>query len=50
MEKKHKQRLLDKFPNETINKQLIILDIEDDYEYMDKELIEMIKLTVDPYL
>lgn len=50
MEKKHKQRLLDKFPKETINKQLVILDIEDDYEYMDKELIEMIKLSVDPYL
>jgi protein-tyrosine phosphatase len=50
MEKKHKQRLLDKFPSETKNKQLIVLDIEDDYEYMDKELVEMIKLSVDPHL
>jgi predicted protein tyrosine phosphatase len=49
MEKKHKQRLVDKFPNETKNKQLVILDIEDDYEYMDEELVEMIKLSVDLY-
>lgn len=50
MEKKHKQRLLENFPNETKNKHLIILEIEDDYKYMDEELIEMIKLSVDPYL
>ena len=50
MEEKHKQRPLDKFPNEITSKQLIVLDIEDNYEYMDKELIEMIKLSVDPYL
>ena len=50
MEKKHKQRLLDNFPNETTNKHLINLDIEDEYEYMDEELVEMIKLSVDQYL
>jgi predicted protein tyrosine phosphatase len=50
MEKKHKQRLFDKFPDETQNKQFVILDIEDDYKYMDEELVEMIKLSVDPYL
>ena len=50
MEKKHKQRLLDSFPIETKQKQLVILDIEDDYKYMDEELVEMIKLSVDPYL
>ncbi|OQP59414.1 protein tyrosine phosphatase [Niastella vici] len=50
MEKKHKQRLLDKFPAETEQKEIIILDIEDEYTYMDKELIEMIKLSVDAYL
>jgi predicted protein tyrosine phosphatase len=50
MEKKHKQRLLAKFPSETERKKIIILDIEDEYTYMDKELIEMIKLSVDAYL
>lgn len=50
MEKKHQQRLIDNFPNETKNKQLVILDIEDEYKYMDEELVEMIKISVDPYL
>ena len=50
MEKKHKQRLLDKFPIEIKNKQFIILDIEDNYKFMDEELVEMIKISVDPFL
>ncbi|MES1198058.1 MAG: hypothetical protein ABUL41_02155 [Chitinophagaceae bacterium] len=50
MEKKHKQRLQDRFPNETKNKKVIILDIKDEYTFMDKELIEIIKLSVDPHL
>ena|SRR5689334_3388961 len=50
MEKKHKERLLDKFPKEIKGKRIIILDIEDEYKYMDEELVEMIKLSVDPYL
>ena len=50
MEKKQQQRLIDNFPNETKNKQLVILDIEDEYKYMDEELVEMIKISVDPYL
>ena len=50
MEKKHQQRLFDKFPVEIKNKKIIILDIEDEYKFMDEELIEMIKLSVDPYL
>ena len=50
MEKKHKQRLLDNFPDEMMHKKLVILDIEDEYAFMDNELIEMIKISVDPYL
>jgi protein-tyrosine phosphatase len=50
MEKKHKQRLEDKFPHEIANKTVVILDIEDEYEFMDQELIDMIKVSVDPYL
>ena len=50
MEKKHKQRLQDRFPNETKDKKVIILDIEDEYTFMDKELIKIIRLSVDPYL
>lgn len=50
MEKKHKNRLTDKFPIEMNGKEVVILDIEDEYQFMDEELIEMIKLTVDQYL
>ena len=50
MEKKHRQRLIQKFPDETIEKKIIILDIEDNYKYMDTELIEIIKTSVEPYL
>jgi len=50
MEKKHKQRLVDKFPNEIEEKTIVILNIDDEYKFMDKELVEMINLSVDPYL
>ena len=50
MEKKHRQRLIQKFPDETNEKKIIILDIEDNYKYMDTELIEIIKTSVEPHL
>jgi protein-tyrosine phosphatase len=50
MEKRHKQRLQDKFDRLLNNKKIIILDIEDNYQYMDEELIETLKATVTPYL
>lgn len=50
MEKKHKQRMIEKFPFEIQHKQIIILDIADEYKYMDNELIEDIKTKVDVYI
>ena len=50
MEKRHKQRLLEKFPGDTRYKKIIVLDIPDEYQYMDEELVEMIRTSVDPYL
>lgn len=50
MEKRHKQRLVENFPEEMTNKKVVVLEIEDEYKYMDGELIEMIKVSVDPYL
>ncbi|SFD56932.1 low molecular weight protein tyrosine phosphatase family protein [Spirosoma endophyticum] len=50
MEKRHKQRIIDKFPDTVRSKQLIVLDIPDDYGYMNEELIESIKSSVSPYL
>lgn len=50
MEKKHRKRIEEKFPNEISDKTLVVLDIEDEYKFMDKELMDMIKISVDPYL
>ena len=50
MEKKHKQRIKQKFPEETFDKNIVILEIEDNYQFMDPELIEMIKISVEPYI
>ncbi|GAB3247088.1 hypothetical protein GCM10027347_02440 [Larkinella harenae] len=50
MEKHHKQRLLEKFPDETLGKSIVVLNITDDYAYMDEELINAIKNTVSIYL
>ena len=50
MEKRHRQILIQKFPEETSQKKIIVLDIEDNYEYMDAGLIEIIKRSVEPYL
>jgi predicted protein tyrosine phosphatase len=50
MEKKHKQRIAERFPEEIYEKEIIILDIPDDYQYMDEELIDEIELKVADYL
>jgi len=50
MEKRHKQRLQEKFGQIFGDKKVIILDIQDNYQYMDEELIETLKTSVTPYL
>lgn len=50
MEKRHKQRMLENFPFETEQKQIIILDIQDEYKFMDPELIEELKAKVGQHL
>ncbi|WP_366349535.1 protein tyrosine phosphatase [Paenibacillus amylolyticus] len=50
MEKKHVRRLKDKFLNKLINRRLVCLNIPDDYEYMDEELIEILKSRVSEYI
>jgi predicted protein tyrosine phosphatase len=50
MEKKHKQRIAERFPEEIYEKEIIILDIPDDYQYMDEELIDEIELKVADFL
>ena len=50
MEKKHKARLSEKFPEALLEKVIIVLDIPDEYQYMDPELIETLRTSVEPYL
>ncbi|RYZ15642.1 MAG: protein tyrosine phosphatase [Sphingobacteriales bacterium] len=50
MERKHKQRLTERFPGETQDKKIVVLDIADEYGFMDEELVEMIKVSVDGYM
>src|SRR4051812_16359700 len=50
MEKRHKQRLTEKFEAEIEGKKMIVLDIPDEYKFMDEELVEEIKTKVEGYL
>jgi len=50
VEKKHKLRIRQNFRDDSTGKKIVILDIVDEYLYMDPELIDMIKVSVDPYL
>lgn len=43
MEDKHKSRIKADFRDETRFKKLYVLDIPDDYQYMDPELMEIVK-------
>lgn len=50
MEKKHKDRLCEKFGSIMDHKVIVILDIPDVYKYMDAELIEILEASVLPYV
>lgn len=43
MEKRHKERLQQKFPEEFAAKRCVCLFIPDDYEFMDEGLIEILR-------
>lgn len=43
MEKKHVRRLREKYSHIVADKQMICLNISDDYEYMDRELQEILE-------
>ena len=49
MEKRHRQRLSENFPTEIATKKIVVLDIADEYHYMDDELVELLKTAVAPY-
>jgi predicted protein tyrosine phosphatase len=43
MEKRHKERLLQKYPEELAAKPCVCLFISDDYEFMDSGLVELLR-------
>ena len=49
MEKRHRQILNEKFESIINSKKIVVLDIEDNYQYMDGELIESLRISVAPY-
>ncbi len=50
MEDKHRQRILADFPRESKFKPMHILDIPDDYRFMDAELVKLIKSATEPII
>ena len=50
MEQKHKHRLKAQFNRLLEHKPLYVLDIPDDYQYMDPELIQLVDEGARPYL
>jgi predicted protein tyrosine phosphatase len=50
MEKVHRSRLSQKFRSALSKKRIGVLDIPDNYDYMDPELIRLLRLRCAPYL
>ena len=50
MEYKHKERLKAEFGKLLKYKKVAVLDIPDDYGYMDEELVEILKVSIEEYL
>lgn len=50
MEHKHKERIKATFRHAVQHKRMIVLDIPDEYPYMDEELIMLLKQSVEAYI
>ena len=50
MEHKHKDRLKAQYSKLLLHKKMIVLDIPDEYQYMDDELVGLIEASVEGYL
>jgi len=50
MEHEHKQRLREQFPELLRDMRIDVLDIPDDYEFMNSELVTLIRELVEPLL
>ena len=47
MEQEHRNRILADFPDSTRHKSIHVLDISDEYQFMDPELIELVQVACD---
>jgi predicted protein tyrosine phosphatase len=50
MEKAHRNKLLSKFREHLRDKRIVCLDIPDDFDYMDPELVRLLKARVPRFL
>ena len=50
MEQKHKNRILATFSRAARDSKIVVLDIPDDYRYMDPELVDLIDDAVQPII
>ncbi len=50
MEKHHKEKLNQNFPKEMKDAKIFILEIPDIYKFMDRELIEEIKISISSFI
>ena len=50
METKHRQIISQNFSTTIAKSKIIVLDIPDDYQYMDEELISILHLSITPFL
>jgi predicted protein tyrosine phosphatase len=50
MEKRHRERLMQKFSQAMEGKPIVCLHIPDDYDYMDEALIEVLRSRLDDYI
>jgi len=48
--KKHLRRIQEKYSDIAVDKKLVCLYISDDYEFMDRELQELLESYVDEYV
>ena len=50
MEQKHRNRILADFPDSTRHKSIHVLDIRDEFQFMDPEPIELVQVACDPLI
>lgn len=50
MEKRHVRRTRDRFGDALADREVVCLHIPDEYDYMDRELVERLEMEMAPYL